>query len=139
MAKVEVRQEAAAAAGWWAAALEAAGADADAARVAVFERALAEGIEALCEEGTWHPDIPTYGSCGRQVTSSPRPDGALARAARVAGVSSLLDRLPAAVMWVNPGEVLVEATGDHARTQIWPPPAHPSGEVPPAGDGNSSR
>jgi hypothetical protein len=137
MATVEVRPEAAAAASWWAAALEAAGADGE--RVAVFERALAEGIEARCDEGTWHPGIPTYGSCGRQVTSSPRPDGALARAARAARVSSLLDRLPPAVMWVNPGEVLVEAAGEHAPTQIWPPPAHPSGEVPSVGEGNSRR
>jgi BTG family len=128
MATMDIRPEAAAAAAWWAAALETAGADAE--RVAVFERALAEGIEALCEDGAWQPDIPTYGSCGRQVTSSPRPDGALARAARAAGVSSPLDRLPPAVMWVNPGEVLVEAAGDHAPIQLWPPSA---------GDRNSRR
>jgi hypothetical protein len=53
------------------------------------------------------------------VTSSPRPDDALARAGRAAGISSLLDRLPRAAMWVNSGEVLVEAAGDDEPRLMW--------------------
>jgi hypothetical protein len=74
-------EEAVAAAAWWAGALDA-GPGLGAERVAVFERMLAGRIEALCQDAGWQPEVPTYGTCGRQVTSSPRPDGALARAAR---------------------------------------------------------
>jgi hypothetical protein len=119
----DARSEAAAAAAWWAAALWATGADVDAERAAVFERVLAERIEALCDDAAWQPDVPTYGTCGRQVTSSPRLDEVLARAGREAGISSLLDQLPPAVMWVNPGEVLVQAAGDDEPIQVWPLPA----------------
>jgi hypothetical protein len=121
----DTREEAAAAAAWWAGVLRVAGVDAD--RVAVFEQLLAQRIEALCEDAGWQPDVPTYGTCGRQVTSGPRPDAALAPAAREAGLSTLLDRLPSAVMWVNPGEVLVQAAGDDEPTQVWPAPARPAG------------
>jgi hypothetical protein len=114
----EVRPEAAAAA-WWAAALRAAGVGVDSDQAAVFEQVLAERIESRCQDAAWQPDVPTYGSCGRQVTSSPRPDEVLAGAGRAAGVRSLLDALPDAVMWVNPGEVLVEAAGDQPA-QVWP-------------------
>jgi BTG family len=115
----DARAEAAAAAAWWTGTLGAeAGVDAE--RAAVFEQVLARRIEELCQDAGWQPDIPTYGMCGRQVTSSPRPDEALARAGRKAGVSSVLDRLPSAVMWVNPGEVLVQAAGDDEPIQIWP-------------------
>jgi hypothetical protein len=116
-----VRPEAAGAAAWWAAALRAASGGQAAEQAVVFERVLAEHIEALCEDGAWKPDIPTYGSCGRQVTSSPRPDATLLRAGRAAGITSLLERLPHAMMWVNPGEVLVEAPGDDQPTRVWPP------------------
>jgi hypothetical protein len=120
---LEVRPEAAGAAAWWTAALRAAADSVDAEQVAVFEQVLAERIEARCEAAAWQPDIPTYGTCGRQVTSSPRPDEALAQAGRAAGVVSVLDRLPPAVMWVNPGEVLVEAVGDDEPILVWPAPA----------------
>jgi BTG family len=120
---LDVRPEAAAAAAWWAAALRAAEEHMDADQATVFEQVLAECIEVRCGEVAWQPDIPTYGSCGRQVTSGPRPDEALARAGRAAGISSLLDHLPRAVMWVNPGEVLVEAADDDEPTQVWPAPA----------------
>jgi BTG family len=113
----EVRPEAAAAAAWWADAL---GAGVDAERSAAFRRELAERIEARCQDAAWQPEVPTYGSCGRQVVSDPRPDGALARAARAAGVTALLDGLPRAVMWVNPGEVTVETEGDGEPAQVWP-------------------
>jgi hypothetical protein len=112
-----VRPEATAAAAWWADAL---GAGVDAEQAAAFRRELAERIEARCQDAAWQPDVPTYGSCGRQVISDPRPDQALARAARAAGVSALLDRLPRAVMWVNPGEVTVEAEGGDGPAQVWP-------------------
>src|SRR6266536_1285454 len=69
----DIRAEAAAAAAWWATALRAAAVGVDVEHAALFEQVLAEQIEARCEEGAWQPDIPTYGSCGRQVTSSPRP------------------------------------------------------------------
>jgi BTG family len=114
----QVRPEAAAAAAWWADAL---GDGADAGRATTFRQELAERIELLCEDAAWQPDIPTCGSCGRQVISDPRPDEALARAARTAGVTALLDGLPRAVMWVNPGEVTVEAAGDGEPEQVWPP------------------
>lgn len=114
----DAREEAAAAAAWWAARLVAAEPDVDAERAADFERALAGRIEALCEDAGWEPEVPTYGTCGRQVTSSPRPDRVLAQAAREAGVSAVLDRLPPAVMWVNPGEVLVQAADDQV-VQTW--------------------
>src|SRR5262245_37020457 len=107
---MDVRPEAGAAAAWWSAALRAAGAGVEAGQAAAFERALAERIEARCVDAAWDPDVPTYGSCGRQVTSTPRPDEALVRAGRAAGVSGAIDRLPRAVMWVNPGEVVVEAS-----------------------------
>jgi hypothetical protein len=112
-----VRPEAAAAAAWWADAL---GAGVDADRVAAFRRELAERIEARCQDAAWQADVPTYGSCGRQVISDPRPDEALARAARATGVTALLDGLPRAVMWVNPGEVTVETEGDGEPAQVWP-------------------
>ena len=115
----DIRAEAAAAAAWWATALRAAAVGVDVEHAALFEQVLAEQIEARCEEGGWQPDIPTYGSCGRQVTSSPRPDDALVRAGRAAGISSLLDRLPRAAMWVNSGEVLVEAAGDDEPRLMW--------------------
>jgi len=115
----DIRAEAAAAAAWWATALRAAAVGVDVEQAALFEQVLAEQIEARCEEGGWQPDIPTYGSCGRQVTSSPRPDDALVRAGRAAGISSLLDRLPRAAMWVNSGEVLVEAAGDDEPRLMW--------------------
>jgi hypothetical protein len=114
----EVRPEAAAAAAWWTDAL---GTGADAEQASVFRKELAERIEARCEDAAWQPDVPTYGSCGRQVVSDPRPDEALARAARAAGVATLLDGLPRAVMWVNPGEVTVEASGEDQPAQVWPP------------------
>jgi hypothetical protein len=113
----EVRPEAAAAAAWWADAL---GDGVDAERAERFRSELAERIEARCEDAAWEPDVPTYGSCGRQVLSDPRPDEALARAARAAGLTTLLDALPRAVMWVNPGEVTVEAPGDPEPSRIWP-------------------
>jgi hypothetical protein len=125
----EARAEAAAAAAWWAGAMGA-GAEVDAEGAAIFEEVLARRIEALCEDAGWEPDVPTYGTCGRQVTSSPRPDEALARAGREAGLSSLLDRLPSAVMWVNPGEVLVQASGDDEPTQVWPAPHVADGGQP---------
>jgi hypothetical protein len=118
----DAREEAVAAAAWWAGALAAADTGVDAERAAVFERALAGRIEALCQDAGWQPEVPTYGTCGRQVTGNPRPDGVLARAGREAGLSALLDRLPSAVMWVNPGEVLVQAAGDDEPTQVWPAP-----------------
>jgi BTG family len=117
----EAREEALAAAAWWAGAL-AAEPGLDAERVAVFERVLAGRVEALCQDAGWQPEVPTYGTCGRQVSNSPRPDGVLARAGREAGVSGILDRLPPAVMWVNPGEVLVQAAADDEPAQVWPAP-----------------
>jgi hypothetical protein len=114
----EVRPEAVAAAAWWA---EALGAGVDAERAERFRRELAERIEARCEDAFWEPDVPTYGSCGRQVLSDPRPDEALARAARAAGLTGLLDALPRAVMWVNPGEVTVESPDDGEPSRVWPP------------------
>jgi hypothetical protein len=113
----EVRPEAAAAAAWWADAL---GDGVDAGRVEAFRRELAERIEALCEDAAWEPDIPTYGTCGRQVLSDPQPDEAITRAAWVAGVTERLDSLPRAVMWVNPGEVTVETEGAAEPAQVWP-------------------
>ena len=119
---LEIRAEAAAAAAWWADLLRAAGTGVAGDRLEEFERVLALRIESLCQDAAWRPDIPTYGSCGRQVGSDPRPDDALVRAGRTAGVAAHLGQLPPAVMWVNPGEVVVEAAGDHAPTQVWPPP-----------------
>jgi hypothetical protein len=117
----DARPEAVAAAAWWAGALVAAEPGVDAGRAAAFERELAGRIEALCADAAWEPDVPTYGTCGREVASSPRPDRALVRAGRDAGVSDLLGQLPAAVMWVNPGEVLVQAAADEEPTRVWPP------------------
>jgi hypothetical protein len=120
----EAREEAMAAAEWWAGAL-AAEPGLDAERVAAFQRVLTGRIEALCQDAGWEPEVPTYGTCGRQVTSSPRPDGVLARAGREAGLDALADRLPSAVMWVNPGEVLVQAEGEDEPAQVWPASSSP--------------
>jgi hypothetical protein len=125
----DAREEAVAAAAWWAGALVAADQGVDAERAAVFERVLAGRIEALCEDAGWRPEVPTYGTCGRQVTSSPRPDRVLEQAGREAGLSGVLDRLPSVVMSVNPGVVLVQAEGDDEPAQVWP--AAPSFFVPP--------
>ena len=48
------------------------------------------------------------------------PDRSLERAALAAGDRSLLDRLPEVVMWVNPGEVLVQPAGAAEPVQVWP-------------------
>jgi hypothetical protein len=116
-----IREEAAGAAAWWAAALGDGGGADDPGRAAAFERALAELIEAICADAGWEPEVPTYGTCGRQLSGGPTPDRALERAALAAGERSLLDRLPDAVMWVNPGEVLVQAAGAAEPVQVWPP------------------
>jgi BTG family protein len=120
-----IREEAAGAAAWWAAALRD-GADpvdlergALEERAAVFERALAERIEAICADAGWEPEVPTYGTCGRQLAGGRAPARALERAALAAGDRSLLDRLPDAVMWVNPGEVLVQLADATEPAQVW--------------------
>ena len=115
-----IREEAARAAAWWAAALDHGGSPPGAGRAAAFERALAELIEALCADAGWEPEVPTYGTCGRQLDGGPAPDRALERAALAAGDRSLLDRLPDVVMWVNPGEVLVQPAGAAEPVQVWP-------------------
>lgn len=119
---LDVRPEAAAAAAWWAAALRAVAVGVAADQATEFEQVLAECIEARCQEAAWQPEVPTYGGCGRQVTSDPRPDQALVRAGRRAGVAFLLDHLPRTVMWVNPGEVVVETAGDDEPTRVWRAP-----------------
>jgi hypothetical protein len=115
-----IRQEAAGAAAWWAAALRDGADPVDPDRAALFERALAERIEAICADAGWEPEVPTYGTCGRQLAGGPAPDRALERAAIAAGDRSLLDRLPDAVMWVNPGEVLVRPADAAEPVQVWP-------------------
>jgi hypothetical protein len=115
-----IREEAAQAAAWWARALGDGDSPVDPERAAAFERALAELIEAICADAGWQPEVPTYGTCGRQLAGGPAPDRALERAALAAGDRSLLDRLPDVVMWVNPGEVLVQASGAAEPVQVWP-------------------
>jgi hypothetical protein len=115
-----IRDEAAGAAAWWAAALRDGADPVDPERAALFERALAERIEAICADAGWEPEVPTYGTCGRQLAGGPVPDRALERAATAAGDRSLLDRLPEAVMWINPGEVLVQPADAAEPVQVWP-------------------
>lgn len=114
-----IREEAAGAAAWWATALRDGADPVDPERAAIFERALAERIEAICADAGWEPEVPTYGTCGRQLAGGPAPARALERAALAAGDRSLLDRLPDAVMWVNPGEVLVQPADATEPAQVW--------------------
>lgn len=59
----DARAEARAAAAWWAGALGA-GAEVDAARAAAFEHALAQRIEALCQNAGWSLTSPPMAPVG---------------------------------------------------------------------------
>jgi hypothetical protein len=118
-----VRPEAAAAAAWWAGELRAAGADPE--RVAVFERALAERVEALCDDAGWDPEVPTAHSCGRVLAAGPPPDPALARPAARAGLRDQLEAIATGVtMQLDPGSVSVRRPGTEPAT-VWPATVRP--------------
>ena len=113
-----IRPEAAAAAAWWAGELRSAGADPQ--RVAVFERALAERVEALCDDAGWDPEVPTAHSCGRVLAAGPPPDPALARPAAQAGLRAELAGLQDGVtMQLDPGSVSVRRPGTDPAI-VWP-------------------
>jgi hypothetical protein len=85
---------------------------------AAFENALRDGLLKRCN-GKWYPNDVMRGSGFRSVINDLTVDPVLVAAGDSARISGVGNRLPKAVVWINPGAVRVHLSSERHVTTVF--------------------
>jgi hypothetical protein len=83
-----------------------------------FENALRDGLLQRCN-GKWYPDDVQRGSGYRATINDLTVDPLLIAAGESARISNVGNRLPKAVVWINPGAVRVAVSSERHVTTVY--------------------